>query len=57
MPFFKVVGNRVAITSPENTTQFKALHLSIQNLQKQVGLKTGFLELIIVPIEAFLNSL
>jgi hypothetical protein len=39
MPFFKVVGNRVDITSPENTTQFKALHLSIQNLQKQVSLK------------------
>jgi hypothetical protein len=56
MPFFRVVGNRVDITSPEKTTQFKALHLSIQNLKKQVGLKTVFLKPIIVPIEVFLNS-
>ncbi len=38
MPFFKVIGDRIAITAPEDTKLIKDLSVSIENLQKQVKL-------------------
>ena len=38
MPFFKLVGNQITISLPENESQYTSLQTSIENLQTQVCL-------------------